>query len=242
MQEPIPEVAQRRGSTISHTCTCASLPALAYVGLGGVGSFVVAVCLLHWLQPDLAPLDEAVSYYVHGTHGWLLTAGLLGLGFGSLALTAGSANTTGTGSRVGRWFLTVWSAGAILGGIFPADPAGTWDQPPSLAGIIHGNAALVAFVAFPVAANHLSRNFRRDSRSVPFAGVLQVLAWASAVSLFAFMGSLTPVLVSPGPPILLGLAERILLAVYVAWLVVVAVALLRRKSEHRQIDSSTVYL
>jgi hypothetical protein len=193
-----------------------------------VGSFVIAVLLLHWLQPDLAPLDEAMSYYVHGAHGWLITAGLLGLGLGSLALSAGLAATTAaSGSRVGRWFLVVWSVGALLGGIFPADPAGNWDKPPSWAGAIHGNAALVAFVAFPVAALCLAQSFRSDRRWRPFAGILPALGVAAAVSLVAFMSSLAPALVSSGPPKLLGLTQRILLAVYVVWLSVVAFGILR---------------
>lgn len=118
MRELIPDAAQRgQSSTISGASTRRSLRWLAYAGLGGVGSLVVAVLLLHWLQPDLAPLDEAMSYYVHGAHGWLLTAGLLGLGLGSLALTAGLATTAaGPGSRIGRWFLAVWSVGVLLAG------------------------------------------------------------------------------------------------------------------------------
>ena len=42
---------------------------------------------LHIVQPGLSPLHEAMSYYVHGRHGWLTTLGLLSLGIGSLALT-----------------------------------------------------------------------------------------------------------------------------------------------------------
>ena len=57
--------------------------------------------------------------------------------------------------------------------------------------------------------------------------MLLVFAVASVVSLFAFMASLVPVFVRPGPPVLLGLTERILLAVYVAWLGIVSVGLLK---------------
>jgi hypothetical protein len=47
-----------------------------HLSLAGLSCFVVAVVLLHWLQPNLDPFDEAVSYYVHGVGGWLLTVGL----------------------------------------------------------------------------------------------------------------------------------------------------------------------
>lgn len=51
------------------------------------------------------------------------------------------------------------------------------------------------------------------------------LAVATAVSLMTFFASLMPVFLRPGPPILFGLTERLLLALYVAWLGAVALNL-----------------
>ena len=64
------------------------MKAKRFVALSGVAVFALAILALHFLQPALSPRDEAVSYYVHGRHGWLLTIGLIALGTGSLALTA----------------------------------------------------------------------------------------------------------------------------------------------------------
>lgn len=58
----------------------------------GIGLFVATIGALHFLQPNLNPLDEAMSYYVHGSQGWLLTIGLIGLGIASLAITRALAN------------------------------------------------------------------------------------------------------------------------------------------------------
>jgi hypothetical protein len=202
--------------------------ALAYVTLGGVVLFVATTAALHWLQPGLNPLTEAVSYYVHGVGGWLLTIGLLSLGLGSLALTiALCGEIGGRGSRAGLWCLAVWSVGAILGGAFAADPAGNWDKPPSMSGSIHGGAAMIAFITFPIAAMLLSRALRANMRWTAFSGVLLLIAKVSAVSLVVFMCSLAPVFVRPGPPILLGVTERIALAVYAIWLGVAAVGVFR---------------
>lgn len=118
----------------------------------------------------------------------------------------------------------------LLGGFFRADPPGHWNEPPSLAGIVHGNAALLAFAAFPVAALLLGRSFCRDRRWLPSAAVLSLLALAAAISLIAFMASLMPVFIRPGPPILLGLSERMLIVIYVAWLTLVAVTILKHGS------------
>ena len=201
---------------------------MALVTLSGVACFVVSMVALHWLQPDLNPFDQAMSYYVHGSQGWLLTLGLFTLGLGSLALTIALASRPGAPtSRGGNWCLGIWSVGALLGAIFSADPPGHWDRPPSVGGSIHGLAAMVALIVFPFATLLWSRRFRSDPRWAGLSFTPLVLAAASAASLVAFMLSLVPVFVRPGPPVLLGLTERILFAIYVSWLVVVAIGLRR---------------
>ena len=69
------------------------------------------------------------------------------------------------------------------------------------------------------------RSFRCDSGWKDAARLLFGLAVATAVSLVAFFASLVPVFIRPGPPILLGLSERILLGLYVVWLAAVAINL-----------------
>ena len=204
---------------------------MAWTGLLGIGLFVVTIVGLHFFQPDLKPLDEAMSYYVHGSQGWLLTIGLIGLGIGSLAITRALAKTVGgPGARPGRWLLGIWSVGVLLGGFFRTDPPGQWNEPPSLVGMVHGNAALLAFAAFPVAALFLGMSFRRDRRWLPTSAALSLLAMVATIGLIAFIASLMPVFIRPGPPVLLGLSERVLMAIYVAWLTLVAVKLLKHGS------------
>jgi hypothetical protein len=86
---------------------------------------------------------------------------------------------------------------------------------------------MVALVIFPVAAVLVSRSVRVKEPGRGAVGALMVLAMSSAVSLALFMGSLVPVFVRPGPPILLGLTERLLFVSYLAWLAVAATWLLR---------------
>jgi len=189
------------------------------------------VLLLHVLQPELSPRDEAVSYYVHGAHGWLLTLGLLAFGAGSLFLVAGLVGgVRGRRAGAGRWLVGTWGVCVLLGGVFRADPPGRWDQPPSLAGMIHGNAAMLGFLALPIGALFLARSFRDDARWAASAPGLRLLAFATLVSLLLFASSLIPVFVRPGPPILLGLTERLLLASSAAWLAATGLRLAQRRS------------
>ena len=185
----------------------------------GVVIFMLAIAALHVLQPQLDPLEVAVSYYVHGSHGWLLTLGLVALGLASLALVV-SLRGGGRATRTSRWLLGVWGLGVLLGAAFRADPPGHWDEPPSLAGMVHGNAAIAAFLALPIAAITLAQNPPPDSRGGSRRSVLRGLAIATALSLALFVLSLAPVFLRPGPPVLLGLSERVLLAVYSVWLIV----------------------
>jgi hypothetical membrane protein len=196
------------------------------VASAGVSVFVMVVIALHILQPGLDPRTEAVSYYVHGPFGWLLTVGLIALGIGSLSLVVGLVRTlVGRWAGTGRWLVCIWGAGVLLGGVFRADPAGHWNEPPSLAGMIHGNAAMLAFMALPIGALFLARTFQQDERWRREARLLRGLAFAAGMSLILFMASLVPVFVRPGPPVLLGLSERVLLAVYAGWLAAVGVGI-----------------
>jgi len=91
-----------------------------YVGIVGVIVFAGAVLILHLVQPGLDPRDEAVSYYVHGPFGWVLTVGLILLGIGSMSLVFGLARLVeGRWGRAGRWLVGVWGLGVLLGGVFP---------------------------------------------------------------------------------------------------------------------------
>ncbi len=199
---------------------------LAGLGLSGIAIFTVAMVALHAFQPELSPLDEAMSYYVHGRHGWLTTLGLVALGVGSLALTIALV-VHGLQSFWGILLLATWSIGALLGGIFSADPPGNWEQPPTISGALHGIAAMIALAAFPPAAVFLVLSLRRDRDWRSIHGTLTALTVAVVLTYIAFMASLVPVFVRPGPPVLLGLTERVLLFAYIAWLAVVAIGLFR---------------
>jgi hypothetical protein len=219
-----------------------SLPTgwLAYACLMGNGCFAAAVLVLHLLQPELSPLNYAVSYYVYGAQGWLFTAGLLAWGIGSAALLLGLARTVRIHIRMpagnaGLLGLAVWSAGVLTTGLFRADPPGQWDKPPSAAGLIHENAARVSFIALPIAALLLSYGLRRAPEWRRTAGVMYLFAAMIIVSLIVFFASLLPISDSLSPPILFGLTERMLLAAYAAWLCAAAIGLLRSAHMSRQL-------
>ena len=183
--------------------------------LACVAAFLALTVLVHFFQPHFDPIQVAVSDYLNGTHGWLLSVALSLLSLGSIALLA--ALRPHYPPRARRWplhLLALWSAACLLGAQFPPDPYGQWNQPPSPSGLIHASAALVAFLAFPIAAVTLSR-------AVAALALLRPLAWACALSLFVCIACLAPVFANHAP-YALGLIERILLTLYTAWIAAAA--------------------
>ncbi len=189
---------------------------------GGVLGFAVAVAALHSVQPELDPMRDAISCYVHGRGGWLLSVGLLALDGASFALLP---MLRGRGARF--WF-GLWCFGVLLGTVFPADPPGSWNRPSTVSGAVHGIAALAAFAGLTVAAV-LSGGGRG----------MRWLGWTCAVSLGAFLVSLAPAMVWHRAPWLLGLTERVMVAVYCAWIVVAAISL--KSAGIRYSESPTPY-
>lgn len=195
---------------------------LAAANVAGAAAFAICSLLMHVAQPELSVWDDAVSYYMNGPWGWVLGAGLVAMGLGSLCLLAAIRRNL-SGAPVGRWALGLWGMGAAIGGVFPPDPIGSWDKPPSVPGMIHGGAAMVAFLALPVAAVALShaKGWRMGAERA-----LPALAWVCVALLLVFFVSLAPAFANRAPHGL-GATERLLLTAYVAWLVAAGSAIRR---------------
>ena len=205
--------------------TLSRLPPLASIGIGLVLSFGVCAAVMHVVQPDLHPLDDAMSYYMNGRLGWIFGLGLVVLGTGSLCIACGlHVLLASTRQWFGSVLFALWGIGAVMGGIFPPDPRGHWDEPPSLSGLIHGGAAMVAFIAFPAAAVLLSRRITSSPVAFGRTRLLSPVAWMGAASLCAFLLCLAPAVLANRAPYVLGLVERVLVIVYMIWIIAAGVA------------------
>ena len=201
--------------------------ALPAISLGGAGAFVASVAVMHFLQPEFDPVDVAVSYYMNGRLGWLLGLGLVALGIGSLTLALALRSRLAPGpAGPGFWLFSVWSAGAVIAGMFPPDPYGRWNDPPSISGMTHGVVAMLAFAAFPPAAWLLSRRLSVLPRMDSSARLLERLAQLCTVFVIVFFACLVPVFQNRAP-YALGLVERVLIMAFVAWIVAAALSVRR---------------
>lgn len=200
--------------------------------LGGLAFPLAGFAVADVINPAWSPAEAMISHYVHAPYGgWLIPVGVLGLAVASGTLTRLAAAYT-RGGRAGLGLLGVWTAALLVGGVFPTDPPGRWDQPPTMAGTVHGVAAMLAFTALPAAAVVLSRVWRRDPRWRPVAGGLAGTAAVSVTALGLFMITFFDALGGPslavGPwATVTGFAERAMLWAYVGWLAVAAAGLRR---------------
>jgi hypothetical protein len=198
----------------THDRATATAAVIGFVGAAG------AIVVADALNPQWDWVADLASYYVHGRGGWLVTAALAVIGAGSLGLAVLMPPVRG------RWALVGWSLAVLAGAVFPADPPGHWDRPPTLAGAVHGLAGLTAFVLLPVAAGLLAIGlpewwpYRRSLRAM---AVLVVTAsvpfWVTLVDVLG-----GPSLTLAGHVSAVGLAERVLLLAGLGWLAALALA------------------
>lgn len=194
----------------------------ALAGLTGAAVAVVVFGLLHVLDAGrVDPFRRTLSEYALGTHGALFDAGVLALVAGSVAvlvaLVAAGLVRPVSGATAG---VTVWAVGMALVVVFEKT---NWAVGPSVGGVIHRYASLVAFLALPVGALLAVRG-RPDARAVRVLAIGS-LTWLGVILAGVLLRPLTGV---PWWQLLpLGVTERGLAITEVATLVALAVWALR---------------
>jgi hypothetical protein len=172
-----------------------------------------AIVLLHAVRTDLDPVRQVMSEYANGRFGWFMTAAFYAIGLAciALALRLGRAIVRRPLSVVVRVLLGLGGLGLILAGIFEVErPA----VPDTIEEIIHSDATLAAFTLVITAMLLFSVLCRWDPRWHDFRGVATALAIVAAVA-----GAFSPF---AGQTTWSGLAQRVLGATVVAWLLICA--------------------
>jgi hypothetical protein len=182
--------------------------------LVALGVAVLAMSALHVFQPELDPVAEPVSFYVWGARGWLLPVALGAFGLAWVGLARAPA-----ASRPARSRQIVATVGAVLllAAIAPSDRWFPWEQRPTLSGLVHATAAMLApaLLLWPMVTWTRARDLR-------LRRVLACVAVAYGAALMASAGSLLLGLSRGGPPPGIGALERVLASAAVIWVSVIA--------------------
>jgi hypothetical protein len=203
-------VSLSRSLTTSRPLVLASTIALV-----GIAYFAAIIVALHFLRPDLNPLQRPTSEYAVGPYGYLMASAFFSMSAASLALASGLARgiAPSARSRVGLGLLGLWGLNLLIAMIFPIDPEGA---APTLAGSIHSINGPVGFLSLSLGMVLISRRFKHDVAWRPIQRPAVLLALGNLATFLAF-----PLLNATGTG-LLGLAQRIALALIVAWYLLTA--------------------
>lgn len=145
------------------------------------------------------PIRSTFSEYIYTDQG----ARLVGVAMVLVGLAALSVSSALVPPQA-RWLTGTFGIGLMLLAVFPQEPA---DMPLTWHGAIHRYVALTAFIALPAAA------LRLNDRTLRF------LAIGSLATLVIFVATFVP---ATGARAYSGLAERVLLAIDLVILLVMA--------------------
>ncbi|WP_433417127.1 DUF998 domain-containing protein [Microtetraspora malaysiensis] len=192
-------------------------PLLACAGI----ATAVAAAVVGQIDPDpyLDPLNLALTDYAVLDRSGATEVAMVVLGGGSLALLAGMRAVRAPVSGWPERLMLVWSLALVAAAIMPAS---AFTEGASWAAQVHRYVSVAGFVSLPAAMAQLVGRFAADERWRAVARPVEWLTLASGIGLAAMT-----YLALPGHGLMIGLAERLFLAVEVAVLGVLAVQLAR---------------
>jgi hypothetical protein len=194
---------------------------------GGLASLFCMV-VLHAVKPELAPSSHVLSEYALGAHGWVMALCFLSLALGCAALLVALApQATGVGGRIGLAFLFLAVVGLAMASMFPMDPITVPPDQATTSGKMHGVAAMLGVPGLVIAMLVLSYVLRKQpSWASVSTGLLAVThaTWIAMVIMFALVAV---AMRAHGSGAGIGWANRVLMAGYQVWVVLVAWPLAR---------------
>lgn len=185
---------------------------VARLALWAAVATVAFLAILHVLSPEFDPSYRVVSEYALGHYRWVLSLMFLAWAISSWALAfviRGELRTVM--ARTGLALLIVAGFGEALASIFDLN------RP-----ILHGIAGLLGVGGFPIAALLISISL---SRRPCWSGNGKTLLWTASLTWLSLALLLTAMFTltrKTGPRLPIGWPNRVLVAVYCLWVIVVA--------------------
>lgn len=195
---------------------------LSAITIGCVVFDMVALVLLHVLQPGIDPLRRAMSNYVLGPYGFLMTLVVLSAPVMMASLATGLHRSLAkplVRSRLRMIPMGVAGLGFVLLAIY-AKSSTVSDDIVTTADRIHAVAGFIGTLWVHVVMLLYSVRFRTDARWQPFARHSMLLAVAALIT-FALLFIIVPALALPAA----GLMQRLNVFLILLWLFLAALRL-----------------
>jgi len=197
---------------------------LAAAGTIAVASIIIA---LHAIKPELEPSWRFISEYATGSHAWIMQFAFLAWA-GSCAVLAVALRTEvrSATARAGVGVLLVVSVALAVAGLFPQDPVTTKPGGGTTSGMLHAIASMIGIPGLPLAAMLTSASLWRTNRAWrPHRAIVMAAAhatWISLVLMIAYLGWAVPRAGGFNADVWAGWMNRLVVATYLAWQLVVA--------------------
>jgi hypothetical membrane protein len=187
----------------------------ALLSFAASAAFILRLGALHVLRTDLDPSWRFISEYEIGDYGWVMRLAFFTLALSCVSLCVAIVSQVRTiAGYLGLALLVLSAIGMIVAGIF---------APGRVSGL-HEVGAMLDSV--PFAALLISWSLSRNGAWLPFR---RTLAWTAGIPLLGlviFLLSLAVMLPrnggQPGPEVLAGWPNRIMILAHCAWLMPVA--------------------
>lgn len=202
----------------------ASLDPSQFAARGAVGAAVVAVLalvVLHFVQPELEVSRSMISQYAVGAQGWMMTLCFAAFAVASAALFITLLDSVrGPLAWLGLAALAAAMVGTAMGGAFPMDPTTTAPGAMSFAGRMHGVAFMVGVPGEILATLFLSLALRSNPAwtGLPLLWITAFVWVSLAIMAWALMGFMKD---TSGPTVM-GYFNRLFMVGYAVWVAVAA--------------------
>lgn len=204
------------------------------IGFGSV--FIVLLFLLHFLEPEFDPSWRMISEYELGNYGWMMSLAFFCWGVSMLALPATLWTSLQTISgKIARWWMILLGIALFGAGIFKTNPI--LDTTISTENTIHTLCGAIVILTFPIVASLISNSL---TKNVDWLSAKRKLMWATLLVWFSQIAFFSSISISSainpeagrvGPDVYLGWPNRIMVVIYIAWLIMIA-----RMSIHNSIS------
>ena len=206
-------------------------PTAAQLSIAAVVAYQIVLAALLFIRSDLDPSWQTISVYAIGRHGWIMSLAFLlsAVSYGALFVALRS-QIRGVSGKLGLGLLLICTIGTAGAGLFVTDPIETPQNALSIAGTLHTICASSALLLLPFAALLINLSVGRKNQG--WSSARRLLLWTAGLPLLGLvvfavaMVNVVPVddnnVPRYGPGVTIGWPNRVLLLVYMAWLITVA--------------------
>jgi hypothetical protein len=199
---------------------------MAEISLAGTGAFSLVLIFLHFLKPENDASWRMISEYEIGRWGWLMRLAFFSWSLGVFGLAAALSQHI---SAIADALLAIIAVSILGAGIFVTDPITTPNESQNRASKLHTLFGGITIIGTPFVATAVDGSL---SGSPLVASIQPYLVWLTLMVWLGFLAFVSAMAyfigtkkIPLGPQAKIGWSNRFMVATYVAWLMIVALAI-----------------